>query len=193
MPSRDELYARVDEDFRVEFPDAPARLHATSAEHADWRREWLVIRDDLLNAEVNRLYWDRYPGAPHQIDPENPAHREFQEGWWEIRTEILANAPEPADGGDGPAADEPDFSFARAGIYQAVVSLQEALPPSMKDPLDVYVETAYEQAQSAVLDGSATKTAWWGPETAITAPDEELTVTFQVWALKITRTSRPVS
>src|SRR5262245_25674603 len=96
IPTKDELYKRVNDWFYSTHPDAPEPLDARDPAQEQWRRAWTKLRDDLLNAEVDRVYWESYPDAPHHIDPSNPAHQAYQKAWTDIRAWIMDMTPEMA-------------------------------------------------------------------------------------------------
>lgn len=183
-PTREELYAQVDSVFREQHPEAPQRLHRTKPEHAELRADWIFIRDTLLNGEVNRIYWETYPDAPHKIDPANPAHREFQDGWLEIRDRILSKSPEPEeDDGDGPAADEPDFSHARAGVYRELLTWQDKVPADLYATFDAYAERAVMLIADAYLSNEViTDQLWRSPEVEFHAGDGSASAKVNAWA-----------
>jgi hypothetical protein len=72
VPSKDELYTRIDQEFHEQYPDAPGQLSASDPAHSGWREKWIEIRDFRLNDECSRVYWAENPDAPTEIDPSNP-------------------------------------------------------------------------------------------------------------------------
>jgi hypothetical protein len=141
-PTREELHQLVDQQYRAWWPDAPTRLNA-SAGHREWREKWRHVRDEVLNDEVNRLYWATQVDAPLKIDPDDRAHDRFQRAWLDIREQIMCNRPDPDvdDGGIDP-------SYLRGGFNESIVGVREQLHPDVLERLERSVDVAI----LAVLD-----------------------------------------
>jgi hypothetical protein len=149
-PTREELYAQVDEWFRRDHPDAPARLSADAPGHAEWREDWLRMRDVLLDEIVNRAYWDMHPDAPIKIDPDNPAHERYEAIWLALRQAILVNAPEPPlDAG------EIDVSQLRSMCYELVAYRWDEIREELHSDIRATIETMIDNYVTAVRDGTA--------------------------------------
>ncbi len=88
-----------------------------------WTENWPQYRDDLLNAQTNRIYWAENPDAPLTIAPENPAHDPFQKSWWSIHEQILGNTPPPLDQGSFAV----DLSTVDFGVKQWIAAWQTML------------------------------------------------------------------
>jgi hypothetical protein len=185
IPSRDELYGEVDKLFREKHPSAPARLSRTSATHAEWRRDWLEMRDVLLNAVVDRIYWQRHPQAPLQIDPNDPEHDAYRQYWLDIRGAIMGNAPEPEDR-DGDGLADVDVSGVRAR-YDYVIETHAVLygRDDLAVPVREFSERALGYAAAAAAGGDSMGELdgiWeYGEEIRAEGQGETLWVTAKVW------------
>ena len=147
VPTKDELYTRIDQEFHQEYPDAPGQLSASDPAHADWRKKWIDIRDMRLNDECNRVYWAENPDAPTEIDPNNPEHNRFEKSWLEIRERIMANSPD--------APDEMafvDLSYVRWGINNWYVMVNDNLR-HMKTEVEAWLDVAVAEVEQAHRDG----------------------------------------
>ena len=171
IPTREELYDKVDDLYHHHFPEAPYKLHATSAEHATWREMWLDIRDRTLVEEVNRIYWARFPDGPVKIDPDNPDHKRFTDGWLAIRDAINESAPMPPVGEDVDESAEEET--VRTGVNQSVGTLLlEA--PQFREVVDAACVTAVEVILAAAKDGRITRDSgvFSGAESEHTSTDD---------------------
>ena len=147
VPTRDELYTRVDQEFHEQYPDAPGQLSASNPAHADWRKKWTDIRDYRLNEECNRVYWAENPDAPTEIDPHNPDHQRFQQSWLEIRDGIMSNSPDaPND------LVFEDLSYVRYGINSWFVAIEHNLD-HMKPEVEAWLDVAVAEIEQAHRDG----------------------------------------
>ncbi len=160
VPTREEIYAQVDERFRASVPDAPAKLSGTKPEHEWYRQQWLEIRDQAVNDWTDSLYWARYPDGPEKIDPENPDHNRYVNGWIEIRDAIMSNSPLP------PVDDEDlvvDMSPARWGIQQSLHEILAEVPSELHNDVrafgDEAVDLIYEAYHLSVV-GRSRDSAW---------------------------------
>lgn len=147
VPSKDELYTRVDQEFHEQYPDAPGQLSASNPAHADWRQKWIEIRDFRLNDECNRVYWAENPDAPTEIDPNNPDHNRYEKAWIEIRDRIMANTPD--------APNEMafvDLSYIRYGINNWFVAIDAHLR-HVKPDVEAWLDTAIAEVEQAHRDG----------------------------------------
>jgi hypothetical protein len=155
IPTREELYEAVDREFRSSFPDAPLKLSRSGA-HAEWRTNWLIMRDWLLNDTVNRVYWERYPDAPLKIDPENPDHNPYVNGWLEIRDAIMSSSPlPPEDDDDERGGDrEIDMSHVRADLNQILIDLLPQIDSEYHDDLRDSFEHALGEIRFAAEVGT---------------------------------------
>lgn len=90
IPTRDELNAEVDRQFRDHFPSAPERLDPDDPAHEGMVKEWVVIRDDVLNDWTNEVFYDFFPeiGRGNKIDPNNPEHAAYIDYWNDIHSQI---------------------------------------------------------------------------------------------------------
>src|SRR5580765_5752849 len=92
LPTRDQLNAEVDRRFFEQYPDAPARLDPNDASQTAWVNAWLTIRDDVLNAWTNTVFFSFFPAAG-QLDPNNPGDATLIEYWTDIRDQIRDGVP----------------------------------------------------------------------------------------------------
>jgi hypothetical protein len=143
VPTKDELYTRVDQEFHQEHPEAPGQLSASDPAHADWRRKWLEIRDFRLNEECNRIYWAENPDAPIEIDPNNPDHARFQRSWLEIRDQIMANSPDAPD-----QLAFVDLSYVRYGVNNWFTAIDDRLR-HMKPEVEAWLDQAVAEIEQA--------------------------------------------
>jgi hypothetical protein len=183
--SRTELYERVDARFREVHPNAPARLDAHSEAQAQWRTDWIKIRDHMLNEEVDRVYWDRYPDAPLQIDDHNHDHQKYKRAWLEIRDEVMFNAPEPGDvtlGPVGAGSDEIDLSYVRSGVYESLVEELPTLKPELHDEIHSSLETAIAAVGKAAEGGLIGPNGWESPTYSVRDGMSEHGASFSVRA-----------
>jgi hypothetical protein len=154
LPTREELYAKVDAQYHEHFPEAPYKLDATSAEHETWRQYWLEIRDATLNEEVNRVYWERYPDGPLKIDPDDPDHKQYVDGWLEIRDAIMDSAPlPPIEDADEPVGDDSARDQIRTGIYQSAGTLIDFAPDEFRVAIEANAAAAVEIVVAAESEG----------------------------------------
>jgi len=147
VPTKDELYTRVDQEFHQQYPDAPGQLSASDPAHADWRKKWIEIRDYRLNDECNRVYWAENPDAPTEIDPNNPDHNRFEKSWLEIRERIMANSPDAPD-----QMAFVDLSYVRWGINNWFVMADDNLR-HMKPEVESWLDVAVAEVEQAHRDG----------------------------------------
>ena len=179
VPTREELYAKVNDWFAATHPDAPEALHPTSAEHAEWRREWLRLRDDLLNAETNRIYWEAYPTGPEKIDPSNPEHDAYEQAWLDIRRWILDNTPDPF-GEQEMAEAEVRYREVLEGLGgqlgEDLDPILSEVPDDVRDSLldaiegfELEVSNAYKAGEVPELKGD---TRWYGTWREFTSASE---------------------
>jgi hypothetical protein len=183
VPTRDELYIRVDQEFHEQYPDAPQKLSAADPAHADWRKKWTDWRDFRLNEECNRVYWAENPDAPTQIDPHNPDHERYQKSWLEIRDQIMANSPDPPN-----ELVFEDLSHVRYGINSWFVSIRDDFHHLTAD-VEAWLQQAVAEVEQAHRDGRITPPQneyWMGTprvfQTGRTAPSvESFTLTPQAW------------
>jgi hypothetical protein len=147
VPSRDELYTRIDQEFHQQYPDAPGQLSASDPAHADWRKKWIEIRDFRLNDECNRVYWAENPDAPTEIDPKNPDHERYQKSWLEIRDQIMSNSPD--------APNElafVDLSYIRYGVNNWFVAIDSHLR-HLRSEVESWLNDAVTEIEKAYHDG----------------------------------------
>jgi len=143
VPSRDELYTRIDQEFHEQHPEAPAKLSASDPAHAAWRQMWTETRDFRLNDECNRVYWAENPDAPVEIDPHNPDHARFQQSWIAIRDQIMSNSPDAPD----ELAFE-DLSYVRYGVNNWFVAIEHNLH-HMKADVEAWCQQAVTEIEQA--------------------------------------------
>ena len=147
VPTKDELYTRVDQEFHQQYPDAPGQLSASDPAHADWRKKWIEIRDFRLNDECNRVYWAENPDAPTEIDPNNPDHSRFEKSWLDIRERIMSNSPDaPND------TVFVDLSYVRYGVNNWFVAIDNHLR-HMKPDVEAWLDVAVAEIEQAHRDG----------------------------------------
>lgn len=141
VPSKEELYALVDERFREAHPDAPERLDAEGDEHAELRDDWGRIHAGLVNELANRIYWDAFPDAPVVIDPHQPGHRRYADAWNDIHAQLLANRPvPPIAAGTPPTAVDAGLSEVRAGMYERLAHMLRQTPAAMHHRLQATID-----------------------------------------------------
>jgi hypothetical protein len=176
-PTREQIYARVDELFRMEYPDAPAQLSATDPGHANWREAWLRYRDVVVNDVVDRAYWDEHPDAPVQIDPNNPDHQRYQATWLALRELILSNTPEPPlEAGEVSASD------LRNNCLELISYSWDQIRTELHSDIRATVETMIDSYLTAVRDGTAPD-QWLSERVVLTSnEDPEHKVHLQVRA-----------
>lgn len=146
-PTREQIYAEVDEMFRREHPMA-LPLTRDGKDDEPLRREWLSMRDWVLNEHVNRVYWEMYPDAPVKIDPDNPAHDQYERGWIEIRDRIMSLAPQPPIN-DG----EIDLSHVRSSALEHLEIVLYQIRPELHSDLRATIETFVMRYAEHVQDG----------------------------------------
>jgi hypothetical protein len=148
FPTRDDLYAEVNREYRSRLPTAPERLSRTAPEHEWLREQWLDIRDEVLNKWVNGLYWERFPDGPPTLDPENPDHNYYVNGWIEIRDAIMDNSPLPPVDDDN--VDPPDvLSQVSYDIYASLNANWHEIPPEHQDDLRLFASDGPEEVRQA--------------------------------------------
>lgn len=147
VPTRDELYTRVDQEFHQMYPDAPGQLSASNPAHADWRTKWIELRDMRLNEECNRVYWAENPDAPVEIEPNNPAHDRFQKSWIDIRDRIMANCPDAPD-----QLAFVDLSYVRYGVNSWFSDIDRFLH-HMRPEVEAWLPQAIAEIEQAHHDG----------------------------------------
>lgn len=174
IPTKEELYQKVNEWFYATNPDAPEPLDPTSSEHAEWRRDWLRYRDELLNAETNRIYWEAYPDAPHEIDPSNPDHKPYEKAWLDIRSWILDMTPDmaPADPDDLARAQDAALEYVYTGFGEQVEGLQKVLPQDLYLPLSEAAGNAGEAVGVAYRNGLIGEDTWEGQTVDLTSTED---------------------
>ena len=165
IPTKDDLYKRVNEWFYATNPDAPEPLDPKDPAQAEWRRTWTRHRDDLLNAEVDRVYWETYPDAPHHIDPDRPDHRAYQKAWFDIREQILDMAPEmaPLDGDALQQAQEAALADVRDGLQPHFENISMGMPADLEPSIAETLDAAVEQVHNAYKNGLVGEDLWRGP------------------------------
>ena len=175
VPTKDELYTRIDQEFHQQYPDAPGQLSASDPAHADWRKKWIDIRDMRLNDECNRVYWAENPDAPTEIQPNNPDHNRFEKSWLEIRERIMANSPDAPDHQMAFV----DLSYVRWGINNWFTMIDDKLR-HMKPEVEAWLDVAVAEVEKAHHDGRlkhAPNESWLGTphvfQTGRTAPSVE--------------------
>jgi hypothetical protein len=147
VPTKDELYTRVDQEFHTQYPEAPGQLSASDPSHADWRQKWIDIRDFRLNEECNRVYWAQNPDAPIEIEPNNPDHDRFQKSWIDIRDKIMANCPDAPD-----QMAFVDLSYIRYGVHNWFTAIDDKLR-HMKPEVEAWLDVAVAEIEQAHRDG----------------------------------------
>jgi len=181
VPTKDELYTRIDQEFHEQYPEAPGQLSASDPAHADWRQKWLAIRDYRLNDECNRVYWAENPDAPTEIDPNNRDHDRFEKSWLDIRERIMANCPDaPND------LAFVDLSYIRYGVNNWFVMIDRHLH-HLKADVEAWLDVAVAEIEQAYRDGKIVHGEhefWYGTPrvfpTGRTAPSvESITLTPQ--------------
>ncbi len=196
IPTREQLYELVKARFRELHPSAPTRLSATSAADAEWRAEWMRVRDDVLGDEVNRIYWEQNHDAPHKIDPSNPDHDRFERAWLHIREQILSNQPDPAQADDTGV----DMSYVRAAVHETLEQRLRLIHDDLHEDMRRFATYALEQIEqharsigggqiwslpSAIYESrehvshrvDASADAWWDANTGALAGNINLVVT----------------
>ena len=155
-PTREQLYAEVDDWFRSERPDAPATFSKDAPEHEALRKEWIGIRDVILAEYVNRVYWELYPDAPIKIDPADPAHDRYERGWLEIRDQIMSAAPQP------PVHEgELDLSRIRASCLEHIEYRLDEIREELHSDIRATVETMVDNYRTALRDGTVSSDDQW--------------------------------
>jgi hypothetical protein len=155
-PTREQLYAEVDDWFRSERPDAPAKFSKDAPEHEALRKEWVGIRDVILAEYVNRVYWEVYPDAPIKIDPADPAHDRYEKGWLEIRDQIMSAAPQP------PVHEgERDLSRIRASALEHIEYRLTEIREELHSDIRATIETMVDNYRSAIETGAIGPTDSW--------------------------------
>lgn len=151
FPTRDDLYAEVNNVYRERLPTAPVRLSRAAPEHEWLRQQWLDMRDEVLNQWVNGLYWERYPDGPMTLDPENPDHNDYVNGWIEIRDAIMDNSPLPPDDDDnGDNPDPPDWmSHVSYDIHKALEEHWDEVPPELQADVRLFASDGVEIVRKA--------------------------------------------
>jgi hypothetical protein len=91
VPTRTELNAEVDRQFRGRHPDAPKRLDDDDPGQAPLVEEWLEIRDGVVNEWTDRVFFERFPAAG-KLDPNDPGDKQLIEYWLDIRNQIRDDA-----------------------------------------------------------------------------------------------------
>jgi hypothetical protein len=173
VPTKDELYTRIDQEFHQTYPDAPGQLSASNPAHADWRRKWIELRDFRLNDECNRIYWAEHPNAPVEIEPNNPEHDRYQQSWLDIRSRIMANSPDAPDQGAFV-----DLSYVRFGVNNWFTAIDRNLH-HMRAEVEAWLNQAIAEIEQAHHAGKivGTNEYWLGTpkvfQTGRTAPSVE--------------------
>ena len=173
-PTREELYAKVDDWFRQTHTDAPDHLDPSDPSQARWITEWMRIRDELLNAEVNRVYWETYPDAPHKIDPSNPEHHAYQSAWMDIRANILDNGPEIPHPSQQEIEDAQTAALESFGVAvrEDVDALTHDLPDDLHSPMWEAAEADLEAVEAAYRNGLIGEAWWWAPGADLTSTSD---------------------
>lgn len=91
VPTRTELHAEVDRQFRVRHPEAPEQLDAQDPGQASLVEAWLEIRDSVVNEWTDRVFRERFPTAG-KLDPNDPGDDQLIEYWLDIRNQIRDDA-----------------------------------------------------------------------------------------------------
>jgi len=174
VPTREELYAKVNEVYWERFPDAPRRL-SRSDDDAAWRDVWLQFRDLMLNSETNRVYWELFPNAPEKLDPDNPDDNVYVNAWLEIRDAIISNSPLPPGDDDGyPDEDHDiDMSYARRGLYRGLDRALEIVDPDHHQEVREYFDAAFEEIRERALNGEIPEDPDVWSARSITVPTAE--------------------
>jgi hypothetical protein len=147
VPTREELYKSVNEEFYETHPSAPRPL-TLGARDAELRKSWIEIRDRLLYREIDRIYWDEYPNAPREIDPDNAEHHPFQRAWWHIHDSIMQNIPQPPE-----EAAELDTSYLRELIVKSMNYYEPKLWNDLVDKANEWGEQVISDAEQFVANG----------------------------------------
>jgi hypothetical protein len=179
-PTREQLYAEVDDWFRSERPDAPATFSKDAPEHAELRKEWIGIRDVILAEYVNRMYWELYPDAPVKIDPADPAHQRYEQAWLQIRDQIMSAAPMP------PVHEgELDLSRVRASCFELMAYSWPQIREELHSDLRATVETMVDAYRSAIEEGRIAPDASWKSDVVeiVSNEDPEHKVRLQLFAV----------
>jgi hypothetical protein len=155
VPTKDELYTRVDQEFHMQYPEAPGQLSASDPKHADWRKKWIDIRDFRLKEECNRVYWAENPDAPVEIEPNNPAHDRFQKSWIDIRDKIMANSPDAPD-----QLAFVDLSYIRYGVNNWFTAIDESLH-FLKADVQAWLNDAVAEIEQAHHAGKIVQGDYW--------------------------------
>jgi hypothetical protein len=155
VPTKDELYTRVDQEFKMMYPEAPGQLSASNPAHADWRQKWIEHRDFRLNEECNRVYWAENPDAPVEINPNDPAHDKFQRSWLEIRDKIMANSPDAPD-----QLAFVDLSYVRYGVNSWFTAIDDKLR-HVKPDVEQWLPEAIAEIEKAHHDGKIVQGQYW--------------------------------
>jgi hypothetical protein len=162
IPTKDELYQKVNDWFYATNPDAPEPLHPTDPAQAEWRRKWIRHRDELLNAEVDRVYWESYPDAPHHIDLEKPEHRAYQKAWLDIKAWILDMSPEmaPLEGDALVQAHQTALADVRADLGSHAENIVMNMPTDLAPSPWEVVDAAVEHIETAYTNGLIGEDLW---------------------------------
>jgi hypothetical protein len=174
IPTKDELYQKVNDWFYATNPDAPDPLDPKDPAQAEWRKTWMRHRDDLLNAEVDRVYWEAYPNAPHEIDPSKPEHQAYQKAWLDIRTWILDMSPDmaPLEGDALQDAQQTALADVRDDLQPHFENISMNSPADLQpSPLET-LDAASEQVHTAYKNGLIGEDLWRGTTTELRSPSE---------------------
>jgi hypothetical protein len=119
VPTRTELHAEVDRQFRERHPEAPEKLEKDDPGHASLVEAWLEIRDTVVNEWTDKVFFEYFPTAG-KLDPDDPGDAQLIEYWLDIRNQIRDDATPRYNWADPDAVQEAD-----AGTQAAAPS-----PPS---------------------------------------------------------------
>jgi len=175
IPTRDELYKLVDDDFHMYYPDAPQRL---SKRDTEWIAKWNEVCHSKLNDETNRVYWAENPDAPQKLD-DSPEWERYRKAWIEIRDQIMSNQPGPELNDD-----EVDLSYARAGVTRFYLNSEGQLLPDMKERVWPRLDAMLDEVERAVKNHEVPDNGntWQVPKETITSElDSNQQVEFAVY------------
>jgi len=91
VPTRTELHTEVDRQFHKRHPEAPKRLDDGDPAQATLVKEWLELRDAVVNEWTDRVFFERFPTAG-KLDPDDPRDEKLIEYWLDIRNQIRDDA-----------------------------------------------------------------------------------------------------
>jgi hypothetical protein len=173
VPTRTELHAEVDRQFRERHPEAPEKLEKDDPGHASLVEAWLEIRDTVVNEWTDKVFFEYFPTAG-KLDPKDSGDKQLIEYWLDIRDQIRDDATPrytwagPGGGlGSGPSSGAPphvtDFEailkktlFLKDPVIQAV-TVEDLTPKFHFFDLGKTVRGIYKWLLYGAWTDSATK------------------------------------